>query len=52
MKVQFAAISERKAEMEREVEPLNAESAELKEKVEEFETRKQKHAVSLPRGPF
>jgi len=46
MKIQFAAISEEKAEVERKIEPLEAESAELKKQADEFDNRKQRHAVS------
>lgn len=46
MKIQFAAISKEKAELERQIELLNAESAELKKQADEFDDRKQKHAVS------
>jgi len=46
MKIQFAAISEEKAEVERKLEPLAAESAELKNQADEFDNRKQRHAVS------
>ena len=45
MKVQFAAISEEKAEVERNLEPLAAEFADLKKQADELETRKQKHSV-------
>lgn len=47
MKIQFAAISEDKAEVERKLEPLTAESAKLKNQEDEFDNRKQQHAVSL-----
>jgi peptidoglycan hydrolase CwlO-like protein len=41
MKVQFAAISEEKAEVERKLEPLVAESAKLKKQADEFDNHKQ-----------
>jgi uncharacterized protein YlxP (DUF503 family) len=47
MKIQFAAISEEKAEVERELEPLAAESAELKRQEDMFESRREQHGVSL-----
>lgn len=50
MKIQFTAISEEKAEMERKLEPLAAESAELKSQADEFDNRKQRHAVSPSYG--
>lgn len=47
MKIQFAAISDEKAEVERELEPLAAESAELKKQEDMFENRREQHGVSL-----
>lgn len=46
MKVQFAAISEQKAEVERKLEPLAADEAKLKREMAEFDARKTHHAVS------
>lgn len=45
MKVQFAAISEQKAEVERKLEPLAEEEAKLKHEIDEFESRRSRHAV-------
>ena len=52
LKIQFAAVSEEKAEVERKLEPLIAESAELKKQADEFDNRKQQHAVSPSCGLF
>lgn len=46
MKIQFAAISDEKAEVERKLEPLAAQSAELKEQEDRFESRREQHGVS------
>jgi cell division protein FtsB len=49
MKTQFAAIVEKKAEVERKLEPLNAESDKLKAEMDDFDARREKHSVSASR---
>lgn len=49
MKIQFAAISEKKAEVELKLAPLNAESNKLKAEMDDFETRREQHSVSASR---
>lgn len=49
MKIQFAAISEEKAGVERELEPLHEERAKLENQAEEVEARKEEHTVSPSR---
>ncbi|KAF9777990.1 P-loop containing nucleoside triphosphate hydrolase protein [Thelephora terrestris] len=44
MKTQFAAIVEKKAEVERKLEPLNAESDKLKAEMDDFDARREKHS--------
>lgn len=46
LKIQFAAISEQKAEVEHKLEPLHAESRKLAKQVEEHENRKEERMVS------
>jgi hypothetical protein len=50
MKIQFTAISEQKAEVERKLEPLAAEYTKLQDQEAEFETRKYQHAVNRSHG--
>jgi len=50
MKVQFAAISEEKAEVERKLKPLIAEFDDLRKQADELETRKLQHTVSSSSG--
>lgn len=45
MKVQFTAISEQKAEVERRLEPLAAEEAKLRNQEDEFDVRENAHLV-------
>ena len=52
MKIQFAAVSEEKAEFERQLEPLIAEDRELKKQADEFDSRLDRHTVSPPRSLF
>ena len=52
MKIQFAAISEQKAEVERRLEPLAAEEAKLRNQADEFDARKNDHLVGPFRGLF
>ena len=52
MKIQFAAISEQKAEVERKLEPLVAEDEKLKSQADEFATRETDHLVNPFRGLF
>ncbi|KAF9649912.1 P-loop containing nucleoside triphosphate hydrolase protein [Thelephora ganbajun] len=47
MKIQFTSISEQKAELERKLEPLAAEHAKLKDRVDEFDNRKDQHATLI-----
>lgn len=50
MKVQFAAISEQKVEVERKLEPLGEGYNKLKKELDDFDTRKERHAVGAPPG--
>jgi len=50
LKIQFGAISEQKAEVERTLEPLLAEYTKLKDEMNESEDRRQDHVVNPSGG--
>ena len=52
MKVQFAAISEQEAEVERKLEPLAAEETKLKYELDDFEARRRQHSVNTSPALF
>ena len=50
MKLQFAEISEKKAKLENDLEPLKAEDERLKSEIINFEDRRQERSVSVSCG--
>ena len=52
MKIQFTAISEQKAEVERKLKPLVSEFTKLSDEMDESKNRKEDHSVSSSRGPL